>query len=295
MAAARLARAPHGLEHGGPPGGRAAPRPVRRAPLHRLDVPAAAGRRARDDDPRPRARCAFPSGRPSERGRCTGASTRTPPATCDVIFVNSEFTGADVDGAARRRPGADPRRAAGRQGRCSRPTGPAADLGAPYILTRRPRSSRARTCRRLAEAHRLLDGDILLAVAGGEGWGEQPRARRSARASPRLRLRRGAGAASTGARPWPSTRRGSRASGCRSSRRWRAARRRRVVASVAGRGLGRRRRARRSRRSGRDRSRDRAGDRASASGSSRSGIAHAARFTWRAAGEAMLAGYEAAR
>ena len=26
----------------------------------------------------------------------------------------------------------------------------------------------------LVEAHRLLDGDLLLAVAGGEGWGDQP-------------------------------------------------------------------------------------------------------------------------
>ena len=48
-----------------------------------------------------------------------------------------------------------------------------ADLGAPYILTvatLEPRKNLAGARRR----PRLLEGEILLAVAGGEGWGEQP-------------------------------------------------------------------------------------------------------------------------
>ena len=54
LAAAGVARAPHALEQGWPSVRRAPPRPLRRAALHGLDVPATVSRRARDDDPRPR-------------------------------------------------------------------------------------------------------------------------------------------------------------------------------------------------------------------------------------------------
>ncbi len=51
--------------------------------------------------------------------------------------------------------------------------GDAADLGAPYVLTVATLEPR-KNLQTLVEAHRLLGGDLLLAVAGGEGWGDQP-------------------------------------------------------------------------------------------------------------------------
>ena len=53
------------------------------------------------------------------------------------------------------------------------PDGPAADLGAPYLLTVATLEPR-KNLQTLVEAHRLLGGELLLAVAGGEGWGDQP-------------------------------------------------------------------------------------------------------------------------
>lgn len=92
--------------------------------------------------------------------------------TCDVVFVNSEFTGQDVvetlGVSAERvrvaRPAAKD---------VFRPEGPTEDLGAPYILTVATLEPR-KNLQALVEAHRLLGGDILLAVVGAEGWGEQP-------------------------------------------------------------------------------------------------------------------------
>jgi glycosyltransferase involved in cell wall biosynthesis len=54
-----------------------------------------------------------------------------------------------------------------------RPEGPREDLGRPYLLTvatLEPRKNLAT----LIEAYRLLGDERALAVAGGEGWGEQP-------------------------------------------------------------------------------------------------------------------------
>jgi len=92
--------------------------------------------------------------------------------TCDVVFVNSEFTAGDVVellGIPRERivvarPGL---------ARGFTPAGKRTDLGAPYVLgvgTLEPRKNLAR----LVPAARLLDGGPLLALAGGEGWGAQP-------------------------------------------------------------------------------------------------------------------------
>ncbi len=101
-----------------------------------------------------------------------GRKYRNAARTCDVIFVNSAFTGSDVTELL----GVGPERI------CVAPPGvkeaftadgPATDLGAPYILTVATLEPR-KNLQALAEAHRLLGGDILLAVAGGEGWGEQP-------------------------------------------------------------------------------------------------------------------------
>jgi len=92
--------------------------------------------------------------------------------TCDAIFVNSAFTAAETTELL----GVEPARI-----RIAPPgvkdvftaDGPAAGLGAPYILTVATLEPR-KNLQALADAHRLLGGDILLAVAGGEGWGEQP-------------------------------------------------------------------------------------------------------------------------
>ena len=72
-------RAPlaHGLEPPRPAGARALRRPFRRLPLHRLDVPAAARRRALDDDPRPRAAALPRVDDAAHASRCTARSTAT--------------------------------------------------------------------------------------------------------------------------------------------------------------------------------------------------------------------------
>jgi alpha-1,3-rhamnosyl/mannosyltransferase len=93
-------------------------------------------------------------------------------ATCDVVFVNSAYTGRDVtrtlgipeERIRVARPAAKD---------VYRPGGSAADLGAPYVLTVATLEPR-KNLQVLIEAHRLLGGDIELAVVGGEGWGEQP-------------------------------------------------------------------------------------------------------------------------
>jgi glycosyltransferase involved in cell wall biosynthesis len=91
--------------------------------------------------------------------------------TCDVIFVNSRFTGEEVgdllgvpgDRIKLAPPGVDPR---------YRPDGERADLGRPYLVavaTLEPRKN----LETLLAAHRALDSDLLLAVAGAPGWGPQ--------------------------------------------------------------------------------------------------------------------------
>ena len=270
VAAARLARDPHRVEHRRPSGGGAAARPVRRAPLHRLDVPAAAGRRARDDDPRSR-----PGALPGVDDEANAvdarrASTRTPRRTCDVIFVNSAFTAAETTELL----GVEPERirvaAARRQGACSpRPARPPT-LGAPYILTVATLEPR-KNLQALADAHRLARRRHPARGRRRRGLGRAAGARRPARAAARLRLRRGA------RRPLP--RRGGRrlplaVRGLRDAdRRGDGVRhaRRRVVARVDGRGVRATSRCAptptiplRSRR-------DRAGDRRARAASSRSG------------------------
>jgi len=97
---------------------------------------------------------------------------RNAAATCDVVFVNSAYTGQDVT----ERLGVPADRVyVGHPAPKDvfRIDGSAADLGAPYILTVATLEPR-KNLRTLVEAHRLLGGDLLLAVAGGEGWGEQP-------------------------------------------------------------------------------------------------------------------------
>jgi glycosyltransferase involved in cell wall biosynthesis len=92
--------------------------------------------------------------------------------SCDLVFVNSAFTADDVVTTL----GVPPERihlAHPGVRDVFRSDGPAADLGAPYILTVATLEPR-KNLQTLVEAHRLIGGELLLAVAGGEGWGEQP-------------------------------------------------------------------------------------------------------------------------
>jgi glycosyltransferase involved in cell wall biosynthesis len=95
--------------------------------------------------------------------------------TCHVLFANSEATARDVRarlGVAPERvrvayPGIDPRFS---------PSGPVADLGAPYLLavgTNEPRKGLDDLLRAFAVV-RARHPDALLALAGAEGWGERP-------------------------------------------------------------------------------------------------------------------------
>jgi glycosyltransferase involved in cell wall biosynthesis len=92
--------------------------------------------------------------------------------TCDVIFTNSAYTAADVS----ERLGIPDDRlrvAPPGLGDGFAPEGDRADLGRPYVLglgTLEPRKNLGR----LIAAWQLLDDGLALALAGGEGWGEQP-------------------------------------------------------------------------------------------------------------------------
>ena len=101
-----------------------------------------------------------------------GAKYRHAAQACDVVMVNSRFTADDVAetlGVPRERihvayPGVEPGFS---------PDGEGEDLGRPYALavaTLEPRKNLAT----LVDAHRTLDGELALAVAGAAGWGEQP-------------------------------------------------------------------------------------------------------------------------
>jgi 8-oxo-dGTP pyrophosphatase MutT (NUDIX family) len=93
-------------------------------------------------------------------------------ATCDVVFAISEYTARDVVETLH-----VPRErihvAYPAVKKAFRADGPAADLGEPYVLTVATLEPR-KNLQTLVDAQRLLDGDLLLAVAGGEGWGDQP-------------------------------------------------------------------------------------------------------------------------
>jgi glycosyltransferase involved in cell wall biosynthesis len=93
-------------------------------------------------------------------------------SNCDTVFVNSNYTGKDVVATL----GLDPARvhvAPPGVGLAFGAAGDRADLGAPYILTVATLEPRKNLDVLLA-AHRLLGDQMLLAVVGGAGWGEQP-------------------------------------------------------------------------------------------------------------------------
>lgn len=105
-----------------------------------------------------------------------GAKYANSARTCDVVFVNSEYTGRDVV----ERLGVSPSRVKVAHPGVKdafRADGERAELDRPYVLTvatLEPRKNLAA----LVEAHRLLGSGHLLAVAGGTGWGDQPELRR---------------------------------------------------------------------------------------------------------------------
>ncbi len=92
--------------------------------------------------------------------------------TCDLVFVNSAYTGRDVEQTLSV-PGERIRVAYPGVRGCFGPAGEAADLGAPYVLTVATLEPR-KNLGALLEAHDLLGEELLLAVVGSEGWGEQP-------------------------------------------------------------------------------------------------------------------------
>jgi glycosyltransferase involved in cell wall biosynthesis len=92
--------------------------------------------------------------------------------TCDLVIVNSDYTGRDVTETLAVPP--DRIRVAHPAVKdVFRAEGAAADLGAPYVLTVATLEPR-KNLQTLVAAHGLLDEDLLLAVVGAEGWGEQP-------------------------------------------------------------------------------------------------------------------------
>lgn len=106
-----------------------------------------------------------------------GAKYANTAGTADLIFVNSEYTGRDVV----ERLGVGPERvkvAYPGVKEAFRPDGERADLGRPYVLTVATLEPR-KNLETLVAAHRLLGDDLLLAVAGGTGWGDQPELRGS--------------------------------------------------------------------------------------------------------------------
>jgi len=100
------------------------------------------------------------------------AKYRNAAATCDVIFVNSAYTGRDVT-ATLGVPAERVRVAHPAPKPIFRPDGKAADLQAPYVLTVATLEPR-KNLEVLVEAHRLLDSPMRLAVVGAAGWGRQP-------------------------------------------------------------------------------------------------------------------------
>jgi len=113
----------------------------------------------------------FPEWVQGRTRRMHGAKYRDAARTCDVIFVNAEFTKREVvelmDVAPEKVVVAYP--GVGEQ---FGPDGERADLGRPYVLTVATLEPRKNLETLLAA--RLPDGHAL-AVVGAEGWGKQPR------------------------------------------------------------------------------------------------------------------------
>ena len=212
------------------------------------------------------------------------AKYRNAARTCDLVFANSAFTARDVvellgvpeDRVRVALPGVDD---------VFTSDGAKADLGGDYVLTVATLEPR-KNLGALVEAQALLGrDDLLLAVVGAEGWGEQPALDRPGVVrlgyvddDELARLYRGAAVVRL-----PVALRGLRDAGHRGDGVRRAGRL--LVARVDGRGVRRCRRARRSRESSRDRRRNRG--RTRPPGRARRARTRArARFSWGAHGHA---------
>ena len=250
--------------------------------LHFTDwqVPAAASGRPLDDDPRPRP-APLPGVGDAANALDARRQVRTHRRECDLVFVNSAFTGRDVEellgipaerirvappgvgdgyGPGRR---ATPRSAARTCSASRRSSRARTSARSSRRGGRSATSSRSRSPARPAGATRPLLDDPAIVKLGFVPYEEAPRSCAAPRSSP--------------------TRRGSRASASRSSRRWRAASP--VVASVAPvprRGVRRRGGAGRPGRPRGDDARRSARRSSGGTSSRRAGLAHAAGFTWRA-------------
>lgn len=105
--------------------------------------------------------------------RMHGAKYRHAARTCDVVFTNCEYTATDVVdglGVPRERvrvayPGVDSRFS---------PDGDRVDLGRPYVFTVATLEPR-KNLETLLAAAPLIESELAVAVAGGAGWGPQPR------------------------------------------------------------------------------------------------------------------------
>ena len=101
-----------------------------------------------------------------------GAKYANTARTADLVFVNSEYTGRDVVERLGVAPGRVKVAYPGVK-EAFRADGEHADLGRPYVLTVATLEPR-KNLQTLVAAHRALAGEFLLAVAGGSGWGDQP-------------------------------------------------------------------------------------------------------------------------
>jgi glycosyltransferase involved in cell wall biosynthesis len=115
----------------------------------------------------------FPAWVQGRTRRMHSAKYRNAAATCDLVFANSAYTKRDIvellDVPERRvrvaLPGVDS---------VFTSDGGPADLGAAYLLTVATLEPR-KNLGALVEAHALLGrSDLLLALVGAEGWGNQP-------------------------------------------------------------------------------------------------------------------------
>jgi glycosyltransferase involved in cell wall biosynthesis len=117
----------------------------------------------------------FPEWVEPETVRMHGPKYEHAARTCDRIFVNSRFTGTEVvdllgvpeDRIRVAYPGIDPR---------FRPEGEAADLGGPYVLavsTLEPRKNLPALVAAFGELRRRRP-ELTLALAGLEGWEREP-------------------------------------------------------------------------------------------------------------------------
>ena len=207
---------------GWPPAERFA-RLLRRPPLHRLDVPAAGGRAAGDDDPRPRPAPLSRLGDGAERARCTPASTgtrRAPAASSSRTRPSRPTIGSHARLPAR----PDRRRPPRHRRPSSARTGPWPHAVPPTCSPSR-RSSRGRTSARSSRRSRCSPTTGLAALrrrAAPAGASSHSSTAPASSASAASATR--SSPASTAAPPRSSTRRASRGSGCRSPRRWPAER-----------------------------------------------------------------------